>query len=323
MNAIQTAEARFREHYSCSQAVFSALAEQWGIDPDLALRIAAGFGGGLARSGGPCGCVTGAIMALGLAGPGAGPGGNPEAREKTYELSGRFLREFERRNGSTLCPELLGCDLSTPEGLAEARQKDLFQLRCTQLVRDAVEIAEGLLAGAAPPCECRNRFEALGRQDLLRALDAFARNWLAHDGCWFLAAETRFGMETAIELDTAAWEQFAAAEARRIMSTFGIPPNGGLAALERALGFRMYGVINRQHVEWSDDRQRLRFYMDECRVQQARERKGLPAFPCKSVGMVEFTTFAKTIDARIVTGCLECPPESPMGKYCGWEFVVL
>jgi C_GCAxxG_C_C family probable redox protein len=322
MDAIQIAEARFREHYSCSQAVFSALAERWNVDPDLALRIAAGFGGGLARSGGPCGCVTGAIMALGLAGPGAGPDGSPALRERTYELTRRFLREFEQRNGSTRCTELLGCDLSKPEGLTEARQKDLFQSRCTKLVRDAVEIAEAILAEATPPGERQNPFQAMSRTDLLRALDAFARNWLAHDGCWFLTAEKRFGMETAIELDAAAWEQFAAAEARRIMSTFGIPPGCGLAALEKALGLRMYGVINRQHLEWSEDRQRLRFYMDECRVQQARERKGLPAFPCKSVGIVEFTTFAKTIDPRTVTRCLHCPPETAAGKYCGWEFTV-
>ena len=63
-------------------------------------------------------------------------------------------------------------------------------------------------------------FEAMGREDLLLALEMFAKNWLAHDGCWFLAAEERFDMETAIELDVRSWERFASAEARRIMTTF-------------------------------------------------------------------------------------------------------
>jgi hypothetical protein len=67
----------------------------------------------------------------------------------------------------------------------------------------------------------------------------FAKNWLAHDGCWFLAAEERLNMETAIDLDARSWKQFAAAEARRIMSTFNIPANGGLEALEKALGLRL------------------------------------------------------------------------------------
>ncbi len=63
----------------------------------------------------------------------------------------------------------------------------------------------------------------MGREDLLRALEMFAKNWLAHDGCWFLAAEERFDMETAIELDAGSWKRFASAEARRIMTTFDIP----------------------------------------------------------------------------------------------------
>jgi len=162
----------------------------------------------------------------------------------------------------------------------------------------------------------------MGREDLLRALEMFAKNWLAHDGCWFLAAEERFGMETAIELDACSWARFAAAEARRIMATFDIPPDGGLPALEKALGLRLYSVVNAQRVEWAEDRQRLRFFMDECRVQQARQRKGLPCFPCKPVGMVEFETFAKTVDPRISTTCLHCPPDAPAGRYCAWEFTV-
>jgi len=142
------AEARVRERYSCSQSVFSALAERWNVDPTVSLRIAAGFGGGLARSARTCGCVTGAIMAIGLAQCGISPEENRSEREKTYEASRRLMRAFQERNGSTLCLELLGCDISTAEGLAEARQKGLFQSRCTKLVRDAVEIVQGMLAGA-------------------------------------------------------------------------------------------------------------------------------------------------------------------------------
>ena len=165
-------------------------------------------------------------------------------------------------------------------------------------------------------------FQTMSREDLLRALEMFAKNWLAHDGCWFLAAEERFGMETAIALDARSWEQFAAVEARRIMSTFSIPANGGLQALEKALKLRLYSVINSHHTEWLDDGHRLQFFMETCRVQETRRRKGLPGFPCKQVGLVEFTTFAKTIDCRIQTTCLRCPPDAPPGDYCGWEFTL-
>ncbi len=165
-------------------------------------------------------------------------------------------------------------------------------------------------------------FDTMTRDELLRALEMFAKNWLAHDGSWFLGAEERFGMETAIDLDARSWARFAAVEARRIMTTFNIPPGGGLPALEKALSLRLYSMVNAQRAEWSEDRQRLRFYMDECRVQQARQRKGLPPFPCKPVGTVEFETFAKTVDPHIVTTCLRCPPDAPEGRYCGWEFTL-
>lgn len=167
-----------------------------------------------------------------------------------------------------------------------------------------------------------NAFEAMSREDLLRALEMFAKNWLAHDGCWFLAAEERFDMETAMDLDTRSWKRFAAAEARRIMSTFNISERGGLEALETALSLRLYAVINSQRTEWSDDGRHLRFFMDVCRVQEARRRKGLPDFPCKAVGTVEFETFAATVDPRIQTTCLHCPPGAAPGTYCGWEFSI-
>lgn len=167
-----------------------------------------------------------------------------------------------------------------------------------------------------------NSFEAMGRKDLLRALEMFAKNWLAHDGCWFLAAEERFDLETAIDLDGRSWKRFAEVEARRIMETFDIPAAGGLAALERALNLRLYAVINSQRTEWLDDHKVLHFFMDVCRVQEARQRKGLADFPCKGVGTIEFEIFAATVDPRIRTTCLHCPPETPPGQYCGWEFTI-
>ena len=163
----------------------------------------------------------------------------------------------------------------------------------------------------------------LDRDSLEGMLVDFAKNWLAHDGLWFQAVERAHDMEEAIRLDEEAWRRFAAAEARRLVgSSFGVDHGGGLEALERALSLRMYAVINRQHASWSDDGRTLRFEMDVCRVQQTRRRKGLPDFPCKSVGIVEFSTFATTVDDRIHTTCLHCPPEAPEGKYCAWEFTL-
>ncbi len=151
MELTDIAESRFRNGYSCSQSVFSTLAERWNISPDVSLRIAAGFGGGLAQSARTCGCVTGAIMAIGLAQRGITPEVNRFEKEKTYEVCRRFMRAFEERNGSMLCSELVGCNISTPEGLAAARREGLFQSRCPKLVRDAVEIVQGMLPDVRGP----------------------------------------------------------------------------------------------------------------------------------------------------------------------------
>ena len=93
----------------------------------------------------------------------------------------------------------------------------------------------------APPA-----FASLDRAGLFTALDTFAKSWLAHDGCWFLAAEEKYGLDTAMLLDAVSWERFAPIEAERIKSGFGIPDRGGLPALEQALKLRMYALANRQ-----------------------------------------------------------------------------
>ena len=161
----------------------------------------------------------------------------------------------------------------------------------------------------------------LSREELLKLIDVYAKNWLAHDGCWFLAAEEKYGMAAAVELDAKSWERFAVAEARRIMKEFEIPPDGGLQALEKALQFRLYAAINRQEIKWVNDRTMI-FRMLGCRVQQTRHQKNLPDFPCKLVGLVEFSQFAKAVDSRIKTKCIACPPDPVTDFSCAWEFTI-
>jgi len=162
----------------------------------------------------------------------------------------------------------------------------------------------------------------LSKEELLDFIPDLAKNWLAHDGLWFLYVEEKYGMESAIELDKKAWEQFTVIEAERIMKRLNIEPNSGIPALIQALKFRLYAFINKQEiVEVSNKRCVLR--MNKCRVQEARKRKGLHDFPCKPVGIVEYSYFAKTIDFRIETNCISCPPDAhPEEYYCAWEFVL-
>ncbi len=162
----------------------------------------------------------------------------------------------------------------------------------------------------------------LSKQELLRLLSDAGKNWLAHDGLWFQAVEKKFGMDAAIELDRQAWEKFTKIEARRIMKRLNMKPGGGIPALIQALQFRLYAFINVQEVvEVTENR--CVFKMLNCRVQEARKKKNLPDFPCKAVGVVEYTYFAKTIDPCINTRCIACPPDPhPSDYYCCWEFLI-
>jgi len=160
------------------------------------------------------------------------------------------------------------------------------------------------------------------QEDVLHALTDAAKNWLAMDGLWFQAVEQAYNMDAALALDRQVWEQFAVIEARRIMERLLLPEKGGLDALEIAFKNRLVSFLNKLEILRPDEKT-LIVSTKTCRVQDARTRKGMAQFPCRSVGMVEFPLFARTIDARIVTKCLSCPPETlPGTPYCSWKFTL-
>ena len=164
--------------------------------------------------------------------------------------------------------------------------------------------------------------EHFSREQLEELLIDFAKRWLAHDGLWFQQVEKKHGMEEAIKLDAGAWEKFTVLEAQRIMKFLKLKPGGGLTALEKALNHRLYSFINKQVIEKPNENT-LIFKMLDCRVQSARKRKNLPEFPCRSVGLVEYSGFAAAIDSRIKTECLHCPPDDhPEDSYCAWQFTI-
>lgn len=143
MNHIEKANEFFAKKFHCSQAVFSAFAEELGVTEEQALKIGACFGSGM-RRGEVCGACTGALMALGLK-YGQSDEADMESRMKTNEVSDRFMNEFKAKHGSYMCKELLGCDLSTKEGIDYAMENKLFTEFCPKMVESATEIAEKII----------------------------------------------------------------------------------------------------------------------------------------------------------------------------------
>jgi hypothetical protein len=158
------------------------------------------------------------------------------------------------------------------------------------------------------------------KDSLRQLLDGVAANWLANDGVWFQAVEFSSGMNDAKRCNDSCWAHFSPFEARAIKNFLHLPPRPGLEGLKKALNFRVYARINTQRIiaEGSDS---IVFQMNECRVQSARKSKGLDDYPCKSGGLVEYTYFARSIDERITTECVACPPDAhPEQWYCAWRF---
>lgn len=150
--------------------------------------------------------------------------------------------------------------------------------------------------------------------------EAAAANWLANDGVWFQAVEFSLGMEAAKACNDACWASFSPFEAWSIKRFLNLGEKPGLDGLKEALAYRLYAAINKQSIAEETDESFV-FRMNECRVQAARKRKGLDDYPCKSAGIIEYTTFARAIDARIETECIACPPDAhPEEWYCAWRF---
>ncbi len=138
----------FRGGYACSQAVLMAFAPGLGLEAGAAARLAAGFAAGM-RLGSTCGAVTGAIMVLGLA-LCEDEGAARDGRAKLAAPIRAFTDQFAEKMGALDCPGILGCDLRTPEGMATAEQRGLFDTVCVDAVREAARILEDMI-GASPP----------------------------------------------------------------------------------------------------------------------------------------------------------------------------
>ncbi|PWR71116.1 C-GCAxxG-C-C family protein [Methanospirillum stamsii] len=141
---VTSAADLFAQGYNCSQSVFTAFAEENGLDPAIALKIATSFGGGIGRTGNVCGAVSGAILAIGLI-HGMDSLQESGKKEQCYALDQEFIQKFTAKFGSIECTKLLGYNLGIPAEREEAGKKGVIKHICPGLVKGAAEILEELL----------------------------------------------------------------------------------------------------------------------------------------------------------------------------------
>lgn len=166
-----------------------------------------------------------------------------------------------------------------------------------------------------------NIINSLSKEELLKLIEIYSKNWLAMDGVWFQSVENKYGMDEAIYHDKKAWEKFTVIEAKRIKEFLKLDEQAGLEGLAKALSLRFYANINNDEITICDNT--LIYRAIDCRVQTARKRKNMDFHPCKSVGIIEYSEFAKTIDNRISCECLSCYPDiNDESCCCSWLFTL-
>lgn len=138
---VEKAKTLFHQGFNCSQAVFAACADIYGIeDETLALRLAASFGGGIGRMRQTCGAACGMFMLAGLEN-GSAIEGDTEGKKQNYALVQDLAAKFKQENGSIICAELLGIAPKPQEPTPEARTEAYYQKRpCADMVASAVKI---------------------------------------------------------------------------------------------------------------------------------------------------------------------------------------
>jgi C_GCAxxG_C_C family probable redox protein len=143
MNKIINAVDKFVNEYACSQAILSEYCEQYGLDPNTAIRLASGFAGGM-RMGKTCGAVTGAYMVLGLNFCNSNCY-KMEGRKDVYKAICEFTKRFKEIHESVECADLLGYDISTSTGMQTVKEQKLFQKFCPKFVETSANLLEQLI----------------------------------------------------------------------------------------------------------------------------------------------------------------------------------
>lgn len=146
---VQQAVELFMQGYGCCQSVLCAFADLYGLDEEMALRLSAGFGGGVGRMRMMCGTCSALVMLAGLE-RGQTRGEDREGKAACYQLTRELLETFRQRNGSIICAELLqmnGVKAETGTSKPDERNAEYYRVRpCARKVESAARVFAEYLA---------------------------------------------------------------------------------------------------------------------------------------------------------------------------------
>jgi len=132
---VKEASDLFEKGLYCSQAVLCAFSEKYGLSKETAVKISCGLNSG-ARCAEICGAVSGAVLVIGLK--------YGTSKEICNSKTEEFMNYFKNRHGEIVCRNILGCDISTHDGLENAIAKNLFGTLCADAVANAAQALSDL-----------------------------------------------------------------------------------------------------------------------------------------------------------------------------------
>ena len=142
MTHSKLAMAYFKEGYNCSQSVFLAFCDEYDMDFETALKISSSFGAGMGRLREVCGAVSGMFMVAGMVYGYSDPKDHKKKTEH-YERIQYLAKEFEDKNRSIICRELLGLGAGKDKPEPELRTAEYYKKRpCVELVGMAAGIMD-------------------------------------------------------------------------------------------------------------------------------------------------------------------------------------
>ena len=145
MNRPDKAEELFRKGYNCSQSTFAAFADVLGMTVEEAAKIASPFGAGFGKLREVCGAVSGMTLLAGYLNGYDDPA-DYESKKELYRLIQKMCAEFEEREGTIICRELLGLKKGEDLGEPSVRTEEYYKSRpCIGACRTAAGIAEKYL----------------------------------------------------------------------------------------------------------------------------------------------------------------------------------
>jgi C_GCAxxG_C_C family probable redox protein len=132
--------------YGCAETTFMTLKGIYGLEDPTDPSAAMAFNGGIAYSGGPCGAITGAALAVGMLAE-QRIDDHRKAKLVARELVHGAMEAFRAEYGAVHCRELIGYDLRAPGQHEVFLESGLWRERCAAQIRTVV----GQLAELADP----------------------------------------------------------------------------------------------------------------------------------------------------------------------------